>query len=170
MSRHSFFVYYGHSFREGGHLPYQIPPPTWFLDIFPNLSRMDLRLWRWFAQPRIHFLRAWAPHGISGTKFPGLIIFANNWNYRQLWRFLEFWTPWFLGHHRLSIRCSQRSISLRQTLRKVIRAFTRLVTTFRNVCTVFHALWAADWGNWIFWFFGIHPFLSAIIDKKAVAW
>ena len=71
--------------------------------------------------------------------------------------FLEFWTPWFLGHHRLSIRCSQRSISLRQTLRKVMRAFMRLVTTFRNVCKVFHALWAADWGNWTFWFFSNTP-------------
>ena len=83
--------------------------------------------------------------------------------------FFHFWTPLFLGHHRLSIRDSQRSISLTQTFRKVMRAFMRLVTTFRNVCTVFHALWAPDSGNRIFWFFVRHPFLSAIIDKNPVA-
>ena len=48
---------------------------------------MYLKLCRSLTQPRIHFLRAWACHGMMGRRSSRPITFENLKNYRHFWRF-----------------------------------------------------------------------------------
>ena len=88
------FVFYGNPNR-GALKGCLEPPPTWFFDIFFNVSRMVLKLCRWLTQPRIHFLRAWVLQVITRARSFRPISFANLGNYRLKIRFF-FWTSEFL--------------------------------------------------------------------------
>ena len=130
---------------------------------------MYLKLCTPLIQLRIHFLRAWACHGITGRRSSRLSLFKNLGNYRQIWRFFSLQIPPFLGRYQFSIWSSQRSMRLMQTQEQVRRVLFRLVATFRNNFAQFHLVWEAFRGDWNLWYFDLHPVLTAIKDKKVPA-